>query len=201
MIVKKSDIDRRSATSPLTTRAVTIGALMIAPAIFLAWSATLCLSRALFLHPPHGSQKWKISVSGVTSTAPDNEVSVARLFVDGQRAQSGDLQLEGDWRPGLDWATELDEPNAAQRSGYWKWWTSSSGWKSRWNHRNTAEPASISFSGSSATVLFDRLGHCGQLSISNADGLIWQDSCPRSPARYQRYVAVGVVLHAHPPHG
>jgi hypothetical protein len=198
VIIKQSEVDRRSATSPLTIRAVTIGALTIASAIFLAWSVALCLSGALFRHLPQAPQKWTISVSGATSTAPDNGVSVARLFVDGRRAQSGDLQLVGDWQPGLDWAAEVNEPNTAQRSGYWKWWTSSPGWESRWNHRNTAEPASISFSGTSATVLFDRLGQCGQLSISNAAGLIWQDSCPRSPARYQRYAAVDLPAPAAP---
>jgi len=171
-----------------------IGVLTLASTIFLAWSAALCLSGASFRHLPQAPRRWTISVSGASSAAPDNEVSVVRLFIDGRRAQPTDLHLAGGWERGLDWAAPLDAGNAAQRSGYWKWWTSSSGWLARWNHRNTAESASISFTAASAAVLFDRLGHCGQLSISDETGRIWRDSCPRSRARYRRYVAVDLPV-------
>jgi hypothetical protein len=177
---------------------LTIGALTITSAMFLAWSVTLCLSGGLVRHLPETPQRWTILVSGATATAPDNEVSLARLFINGRRAQSENLHFTGNWERGLDWAAQLNDRNTAKRSGYWKWWTSSPGWEARWNHPNTSETASVSFSGRSAAILFDRLGHCGHLSISNEAGRIWQDSCPRSRARYKSYVPVDLPVPAAP---
>jgi Dolichyl-phosphate-mannose-protein mannosyltransferase len=167
---------------------LTIGLLTLASAIFLTWSADLCLGGASLRHPPQPPHRWTISVSG-SVLAREDELAVIRLFIDGRRAQAAELELKGDWQPGLDWPAPLKRQSPAQRSGFWKWWTDSPGWRARWNHRNSAKPASIAFSASSAAILFDRREHCGLLSISDETGRVWQDSCAHPGSPQRRYLA------------
>ena len=107
-------------------------------------------------------QRFTIAVSG-SAKVPDNGTLVTRLLADGKALRGGDAELKGEWV---------------------------SYWDRTLSHPNTIEPASISFNAKSAVVLFDRLDHCGHLSISGPDGMIWQDvNCGRG-GRYRRLVAV-----------
>jgi hypothetical protein len=184
---------RPAASDYRRAEQLAIGLLTLASAIFLAWSADLCVGGASLRHRPQLPRRWTISVSGST-LASEDEVSVIRLFIDGRRAQAADLEVKGDWQPGLDWPAPFEDRDPALRSGSWKWWTDSPGWRARWNHRDTAKPASIAFSAASAAILFDRREHCGLLSISDETGRVWQDSCPGPRSRYRRYAAVDLPM-------
>ena len=146
---------------PASISGLAIALLTAASAIFLAWSASLCLS-AVPSQAAREVQRFTIAVSG-SAKVPDNGTLVTRLLADGKALRGGDAELKGEWV---------------------------SYWDRTLSHPNTIGPASISFNAKSAVVLFDRLDHCGHLSISGPDGMIWQDvSCGRG-GRYRRLVAV-----------
>ena len=166
---------RASAWSePAQVNALAIALLTAASAIFLAWSASLCL-RVPPYQAARGVQRFTIVVSGSAKKVPDNGTLITRLLADGKALRGEDAELKGDWV---------------------------SYWDRTLSHPNTTEPASISFNARSAVVLFDRLNHCGHLSISGPDGTIWKDTlkdCDRG-GRYRRFLAVDLPAPARRPH-
>ncbi len=159
---------------PAQVNALAIALLTAASAIFLAWSASLCL-RVPPYQAARGVQRFTIVVSGSAKKVPDNGTLITRLLADGKALRGEDAELKGDWV---------------------------SYWDRTLSHPNTTEPASISFNARSAVVLFDRLNHCGHLSISGPDGTIWKDTskdCDRG-GRYRRFLAVDLPAPARRPH-
>jgi len=148
--------------------------LTAASAILLAWSASLCLS-AVTSQASQRVQRFTIAVSG-SAKVPDNGTLVTRVLADGKALRGENAELKGRWV---------------------------SYWDRTLSHPNTMEPASISFNARSAVLLFDRMDHCGHLSVSGPDGTIWQDtskdSCARG-GRYRRFVAVDLPGPAPRPH-
>jgi hypothetical protein len=159
---------------PAQVNALAIALLTAASAIFLAWSASLCL-RVPPYQAARGVQRFTIVVSGSAKKVPDNGTLITRLLADGKALRGEDAELKGDWV---------------------------SYWDRTLSHPNTTELASISFNARSAVVLFDRLNHCGHLSISGPDGTIWKDTskdCDRG-GRYRRFLAVDLPAPARRPH-
>jgi hypothetical protein len=128
--------------------ALAVVLLTAASAILLAWSASLCLSVAAHRIAPR-PQRFTIVVSESVKV-PNNATLVTRLLADGKALRGEGTVLKGKWVS--DWDRTLSHPA-------------------------TLEPASISFHAKSAVVLFDRLDHCGHLSVIGQDGLIWKDDC------------------------
>jgi len=160
--------------------ALAILAISLLSAIFLAWSATLSL-RGVFEPTPKDVSRFTINVSGSRPSTPEDThagVSVVRLVVDGRRARPGDLILSGSWEPGWDSADRPKDPEGSDPTA----WPRRAGWAARLNPSDTAEPASVSFSGTSAAVLFNRGNPCEHLSISTDAGKIWGDDCSHLPA-------------------
>ncbi len=151
-----------------------VALLSAVSAIVLAWSASLCLSAVPSI-AARRAQHFTIVVSG-SANVPDNGTLVTRLLADGKALRGEDVELNGKWV---------------------------SYWDRTLGHPNTIEPASISFSAKSAVVLFDRLNHCGHLSISGSDGAIWRDTgkdnCVNG-ARYRRIIAVDLPTPEASPH-
>jgi hypothetical protein len=175
LVRRLTEFFRASAwREPAQVNALPIAPLTAASVILLAWSASLCLG-ALPSRAARGVHRFTIVVSG-SAKVPDNGTLVTRLLADGKALRGEDAEIKGDWV---------------------------SYWDRTLSHPNTMEPASISFNARSAVVLFDRLNHCGHLSISGSDGTIWQDvwknGCGHG-RRYRRFVAVDLPALAPRPH-
>ncbi len=179
LIRRLTEFFRASAwRGPSQINAPAIAFLTAVSAILVAWSASLCLSAVPFL-TARRVQRFTIVVSG-SAKVPDNGTLVTRLLADGKALRGEDVELKGEWV---------------------------SYWDRTLSHPNTIEPASISFNAKSAVVLFDRLDHCGHLSISGPGGTIWQDklkgrredNCGRG-SRYGRFVAVDLPAPEPRPH-
>jgi hypothetical protein len=95
-------------------------------------------------------QRLTIAISGSADESGNNATLITRLLADGKALRADNIATSGSWI---------------------------SYWDRTLSHPNTREPASISFNASSAAVMFDRLGHCGYLSISGPGRLIWRDNC------------------------
>jgi hypothetical protein len=73
-----------------------IALLTAASAIFLAWSASLCL-RVPPYQAARGVQRLTIVVSGSAKKVPDNGTLITRLLADGKALRGEDAELKGDW--------------------------------------------------------------------------------------------------------
>jgi Dolichyl-phosphate-mannose-protein mannosyltransferase len=183
---------RTSASrEPLGVNALAIALFTAVSTILLAWSASLCLSGVTH-KTPQEEQRFTILVSG-SAKAPANGTLITRLLADGKALRRENTELKGAWV---------------------------SYWDRTLSHPDTLESASISFNARSAVILFDRLGHCGNLSIyryvgstrealgqnrreavwQNRREAVWNDRCERG-GRYMRFVAVDLPAPTRWPRG